>query len=497
MVFPVITTTLHSFHSNNFHMLANLFDLLLVDESGQILPHYIIGPLYRTKRAVIVGDVYQLEPIRLQDNKLIDKYQSIDESVHDIVCVESNSVQSYSDHRSDIYEQIGKKKVGIILEEHRRCENNIVQFSNQFVYGGKLNIVKNDNHNKPFGRNLIAFDVRGKHKTDNVNELEAVMCGRVIEYLCEIGLSKSDIAIITPYKNQVKYLSNTIKDIDIGTIHTFQGQEKKVILFSSVVEKADNSRFVGSKPNMLNVAFTRAKEQIIWIGNINAALQSNNYLQSAAKIIQECGIIYSIYDTSLNNNFEGMQINQAMRMYSDKISHESTFLNRYILDQFREGILKGPSNHYLFLQKVLEHAQSSITIISPWITNYVVDGNFIDKVTKLINKDITVKVMFGYNQSVYNLDQLDKIASLDYKNIDRRQTIDTLNNLYQVLGNQLTYRPPMHTKLLLIDQKYLVIGSYNWLSNNGIRKGAKDEISCIITDRRYINSINEYINKNI
>ncbi|RTZ53828.1 hypothetical protein EKO25_21185 [Bacillus sp. SAJ1] len=163
----------------------------------------------------------------------------------------------------------------------------------------------------------------------------------------------------------------------------------------------------------------------------------------------------------------------------------------------REGILKGPSNHYLFLQKVLEHAQSSITIISPWITNYVVDGNFIDKVTKLINKDITVKVMFGYNQSVYNLDQLDKIASLDYKNIDRRQTIDTLNNLYQVLGNQLTYRPPMHTKLLLIDQKYLVIGSYNWLSNNGIRKGAKDEISCIITDRRYINSINEYINKNI
>ncbi|UTR14543.1 AAA domain-containing protein [Salipaludibacillus sp. LMS25] len=492
MVFPVVTTTLHSFHTKTFPMIPKLFDQVLVDESGQILPHYVIGPLFRANQAVVVGDVFQLEPIRLQSDHLIDKYQSIDERMHEMVCIETNSVQSYSDVRSDIYEQIGKDKVGVILEEHRRCEDSIVQFSNQFVYNNKLKIVERDNHDKPFGRNLVTFDVRGKQRSDNVNELEASMCERIIEHLRGTGISNENIAIITPYKNQVMHLKNKLKNIDIGTVHTFQGQEKKVILFSSVIQADDKSNFVGSKPNMLNVALTRAKSQLIWVGNFGAAQRSNNYLKHAAKILQERGIIYSIYDMSLNQNIEGAQIDEAMKLYSDRIGQESTKLNQYLLDNFSQGILKGPKNHSLFFQKALDYAESSIVIISPWITNYVVDSRFKEKLNSLINHDVKVKIIFGYHKSNYKLDQLDQIVDLDCTSRNNSQIVYAIKAIYQLLGDQLIYNPPMHTKLLLIDEKYLVIGSFNWLSNSGERAGVKDEISCIITDQRSIEFVKEY-----
>lgn len=50
LCFPVITSTLHSFGRENMHMIQQLFDLILVDEAGQILPYYLVGPLYRARR---------------------------------------------------------------------------------------------------------------------------------------------------------------------------------------------------------------------------------------------------------------------------------------------------------------------------------------------------------------------------------------------------------------------------------------------------------------
>ncbi|WP_390905309.1 phospholipase D-like domain-containing protein [Paenibacillus melissococcoides] len=44
--------------------------------------------------------------------------------------------------------------------------------------------------------------------------------------------------------------------------------------------------------------------------------------------------------------------------------------------------------------------------------------------------------------------------------------------------------PPLHSKVLLIDNKILFIGSHNWLSNQG--KSTREEISYLITDRQAI-----------
>lgn len=63
LCFPVITTTLDSFCKRCFHLISEYIDLELIDEAGQILPHNLVSALYRAKKAVIVGDVNQIEPI--------------------------------------------------------------------------------------------------------------------------------------------------------------------------------------------------------------------------------------------------------------------------------------------------------------------------------------------------------------------------------------------------------------------------------------------------
>ncbi|PFO12692.1 hypothetical protein COJ70_24290 [Priestia megaterium] len=498
--FPIATTTLHSFNVKNFQMIESLFDNLLVDEAGQILPHYLIGPLYRSRRAIIVGDVYQLEPIRLQNDKLIKNYQQFDDEMQKTLCIEENSVQSYSDYRSDIFEKLGEEKLGIILEEHRRCEDSIVEFSNKYVYKGKLDVVNSDNHNKLFGRNLVAFDIRGIQKKDNINELEITTCQKIVEYyILKYGEDyKKNIAIITPYKNQSEKLKEKVKGIDIGTVHTFQGQEKKVVIISTVVDNTQKVKFVGGTANLLNVAFTRGKEQIIFVGNVEVALRSKNYLQHAVETIRERGFIYSLYDNQLNINQEGIQVHEAVKIFTANPNNIISPLGIYIKNYFEEGIIRGAKEHYEFLIQSLNTAKKSITIVSPWITNYVIDEKFINLIQETLKRGVKVRIIFGYNKTNYTLKEIDKIVKSDYpghKNPDKVE--ESIQKIRILLASQLIYKPPMHTKLVLIDDEVLVIGSHNWLSNRGSSENAKEEISCIISNPNYIKYIKEAYNNEV
>ncbi|MNN73601.1 hypothetical protein D3C81_1897330 [compost metagenome] len=58
-----------------------------------------------------------------------------------------------------------------------------------------------------------------------------------------------------------------------------------------------------------------------------------------------------------------------------------------------------------------------------------------------------------------------------------------------MLKDQLAYVPPIHSKILLVDDQFLFIGSHNWLSNKGKRN--RDEISCLLTKRESV----EYVRK--
>ena len=91
------------------------------------------------------------------------------------------------------------------------------------------------------------------------------------------GNIENAVGIITPFvgqKNNLRYaLKNAGFNVDIlklGTVHALQGAERPIILFSMVYGKGDSGTMFfdrDNKPNMLNVAVSRAKDNFIVFAN--------------------------------------------------------------------------------------------------------------------------------------------------------------------------------------------------------------------------------------
>ena len=493
LCFPIVTTTLHSFDKSKFHMIEGIFDTIMFDESGQALLHTAVAPLFRARKSVIVGDIFQLEPIRGNEERLVEKYE-FDPQTESFIDIERNSVQHGADRGSDVYEVLNDQKVGIILDEHRRCEKAIVEFSNKYVYENRLKIVKGDEGKEFLEKNLCFIDVRGTKNKNNENLSEVTICENIVNFFIEQygEQHRSKIGIITPFKNQVKLLSSHIPKVDIGTVHSFQGQEKEIIILSTAVDNTQRNNgidFVGRKPNFLNVAFTRAKKQLIVVGNYEAYENSNNNLMYALKTIEEHGYIYSVYKTELTENIDKKYIGQFLDLF--KVEKSST--QRYD-ELFKEytvnGLMVAPKNHYDFLGNVIRKSNKSIHIISPWIAKAVVNDEMIGLIKQKTDKNNQFCICFGYNKTKYTLDQVEKIVEVDNFG-DKPGHLEAINKLKDALKENLKYSPPIHTKALIIDEEFMLIGSHNWLSNSGGRKNAKDEISCVIIDKEMI----EYVKR--
>ncbi|GKT36037.1 DNA2/NAM7-like helicase like protein, partial [Aduncisulcus paluster] len=138
------------------------------------------------------------------------------------------------------------------------------------------------------GDNVCFIDIRGVKAKNHVNLSEAKAVAALVNKL-KTYYNTSDIAVIAPYKNQVNAIQTVVNDpgVKVGTVHSFQGKDKEVVIMSMTISSASDSfakRFIGGKPNMLNVAFTRSKQQLFIVGNLNVLENSErqNFLYKAS-----------------------------------------------------------------------------------------------------------------------------------------------------------------------------------------------------------------------
>lgn len=496
LCFPVVTTTLHAFDRKKFPMVPEIFDTLLIDEAGQALIHTAIGPLLRFRREIIVGDVFQLEPIRVtQEQSILDKVE-LPIEVKESIDINRNSIQHAADRGSEIFDLMNEQEVGIVLEEHRRCESSIVQFSNQYVYDKCLKIVKEDGEKEFLEKNFCMLDIRGAKTRANENISEVEACAKIVESLVEIYGSeyKRKIGIITPYRNQSQLLKEKLPEIDSGTVHIFQGQEKEVILMSMVIDNTQRNSgifFIGNKPNFLNVAFTRAKKQLILVGNYEACNMSGNYLAQAMECLRKYGRLYSLYEPEIMET-EAINEKYLRQFWNIMLNNrkEETKYKEVIRKHVLNGMIVGPKEHHGFLEDILSCVPQSIKIVSPWITANVVDKEFLERMRAMREKHNTVKICFGYNKTNYTLDQIEEIVERDNFGNQKEYHKKAIEELRHILKDDLKYCPPLHSKILIVDNEFMVIGSHNWLSNRGRQVSAKDEMGCLIYDESAIEFVN-------
>lgn len=84
--------------------------------------------------------------------------------------------------------------------------------------------------------------------------------------------------MITPFKEQAREIKQIFKQIlpsylsdiiTIGTVHTFQGGERKIIIMSTTYGSKDGCFFIDNNENIMNVAVSRAEDSFLVFGDIN------------------------------------------------------------------------------------------------------------------------------------------------------------------------------------------------------------------------------------
>ncbi len=504
MCYSVITTTLHSFSRDNFHMLDNLFDYLLVDEAGQIMPYYLLAPLYRSRNAVIVGDEKQLEPIRDAKNKVFEKYLG---TLSNSLNANKATAQGLANLATDFHEKNESSGnvvyEGIMLEEHRRCEKSIVQFSNKYVYDNRMIVDKEDEIKEFLEGNVCFIDIRGVKASNHANRSEAKAVAIIVRKLLELYKAE-DIAVIAPYRNQVCAIEEELgnNSVKIGTVHSFQGKDKEVVIMSMTISSESDTfakRFIGGKPNMLNVAFTRSKQQLFIVGNYSVLenCESTNYLYKAGEFVKDSGTLFSIYESDSLNKLTDAQCNSFIELINQLNPRVNTKFEKIFRPYLNDVNILEDKYHYQLLLSLFENADSSVSVVCPWVTKSVIKDEFIENLKNFKAAKKDYNIIFGYKNSKDTLNTDEEIRSIIKRDnqfaYDKNLELEMkqLLNLKEVMGEKLMYRPPLHSKVLIVDNEYLLIGSHNWLSKQGQKKGDREEMTVIIQDEGMI----EYILK--
>ena len=263
-VFPIVLST--NLSANKLASPKPHFDICIMDEAGQCNVATSLIPIVRAEKLMLVGDVQQLKPVIIL-NESINNQLKTQYEIKPNFCYISNSIYSTLKENAPMQRET-------LLDEHYRCNKKIIDFCNKKYYQEKLKILSLDNSEEPLEFINIVDEKRGVTKNVSLNEVK-----EVIKILQRDDIVGKKVGIITPYVVQKKVLEKEIKqqiknvDFDIGTIHTFQGDEKEVIIFSTAITnnttKGTYNWLKGNK-QLINVAVSRSISKLILLGNENA-----------------------------------------------------------------------------------------------------------------------------------------------------------------------------------------------------------------------------------
>ena len=285
------------------HLLEGMkFGTLFIDEAAQALEAACWIPMKRASRVILAGDHCQLPP-----------------TVKSIAALRAGLGKTLMERIAE-----NKPEVVTLLKIQYRMNDEIMRFSSDWFYGGKVesapqikyrsvldydhpitwidtsneeNQITIEGEDAPEDSASTSSSVSAANQNSDLNFKEQFVgesFGRInkaeaeltlltlAEYFTKISKrrvleERIDVGIISPYRAQVQYLKKLIKKyeffkpyrrlISVNTVDGFQGQERDVILISLV--RSNDEGQIGFLKDLrrMNVAMTRARMKLIILGN--------------------------------------------------------------------------------------------------------------------------------------------------------------------------------------------------------------------------------------
>lgn len=289
-IFPIIATTNISAHKLGEP--KPYFDIVLMDEAGQCDIAVSLVPIIRGNNLMIVGDPQQLNPVIVLNKHTNEHLMKINGVSKAYNFIEKSIYQCYIENDS-ISEEI-------LLSNHYRCNSKIIDFNNKKYYNNKLKIKSNNKSNEP-----LQF-IEIKENISNVKNASL----REAEEICKFikNNPEKSIGIITPFVNQKETINKMLErnniNVPCGTVHTFQGDEKDVILFSlALTQKTGKKTYDWLKNNkeLINVATSRSKDKLVVLGSSMEIKRLHNSSDNEDDLYELCKYVIHEGITKVTN----------------------------------------------------------------------------------------------------------------------------------------------------------------------------------------------------
>ncbi len=448
--------------------LYNFADLLIVDEAGQVLPEVAAASFALAKKALVIGDTEQIAPIwnslpgidignMVEENILPGGTQEELTEAYALVCDSGKSAASGSVMKvaqfNSRYQYDPDLARGMYLYEHRRCFDNIIGYCNTLCYHGKLQPKRGEEKGALFpAMGYLHIDGKGMQASggSRYNDFEAkTIAAWLAAHKEEIERHYKKplhelVGVVTPFSAQVSAIKSSLRKLDIncngdessltvGTVHSLQGAERAIVLFSPVYSKHEDGGFIDSDSSMLNVAVSRAKDSFLVFGDMD------------------------LFEIQPGSSPRGLLAKYLFASTENALQFEFQERQDLGTSQTQISTLHGVEQHDAFLNQTFDAINQSITIVSPWLTwQKLEQTGFLASMAQARARGIDITVV------------TDKKSNIDHADYEKRkEKHQRLNEAVEKLAEmgittKLVNR--VHSKIVIGDEGLLCIGSFNWFS---------------------------------
>ncbi len=306
----IFVSTLASLSNNQELLKLKKFRRVAIDEASQILEPVLAGLLPQFEQFVLIGDHKQLPAVVVQPPEA------------SAVTDEKLQATGLQNLRNSLFERLFRRCVEQgwhwaydLLSHQGRMHEDIMRFPGELFYEGKLQIlpkeipysqkqtaplaaqqtdIQSDWQKTVQGRRLafLSTPIDRQSPSRKTNRHEAEMLAQLVKFFqssnSQFPISNS-IGVITPYRAQIAQIQEVMQregidcdSITIDTVERYQGGARDIILISLCTNAASQMETLVSLSEegvdrKLNVALTRAREQVVVLGNEELLMRNEVY----------------------------------------------------------------------------------------------------------------------------------------------------------------------------------------------------------------------------
>ena len=282
--------------------------------------------------------------------------------------------------------------------------------------------------------NLLEAETIAAWLTDNQQDIEAHY-GKLLHEV---------VGIVTPFSAQVSTIKQALgkqgissganeTSLTVGTVHSLQGAERAIVIFSPVYSKHEDGGFIDSDNSMLNVAVSRAKDSFLVFGDMD------------------------LFEIQPASSPRGLLAKYLFESEKNALTFDYKERKDLKTSETKIYTLHGVEQHDNFLNQTFENTGKHITIVSPWLTwQKLEQTGFLDSMIAACSRGINVTIVTDRS---YNTEHSD-FEKRKEKQQNLKAALEKLNALG--IATKLVNR--VHSKIVIGDDGLLCVGSFNWFS---------------------------------